>query len=242
MAKTTEMIILPDSKFVCDSLHLAEQLGINHSDMLRSLRLASEASEADGGQSAYALSAYSSEQGKELPKYDLTFDHLITASMYVEKLKPKFREFLTTLRETEANQAAQLKAEAALLKAEAALLKTANVKLLEAATIEKVETDFGIKYVKNIPSDKKRVLWYDADEGGRRLVLASSLTFDELADILISQAEPKARGLIAASHALRAWTQAAKAAKAQREPIPTLNDFGVKTSFGENLLEALKQY
>jgi Rha family phage regulatory protein len=126
------------------------------------------------------------------------------------------------------------------LKKQVAKLQAENKKLLDSP--ERVESEFGVKYVKNIPADKKTVPWYDVDAGKRRFVLASSLNFDELADILISQAEPKARGIVAASHALRAWAQAAKAAKACRKEIPSLNDFGVKTSFEENLLEALRQY
>jgi len=223
--KTTELVTLSDSKFVCDSLHLAEYLQTRHGNLLDSLKRASKSAKASGGELAYKSSTYHNEQGKEQPKFDLTFENLIDVSMYIEKLRPKLREYLISLN-------SQLQAKTAQLKAE-------NQKLLNSP--ERVETEFGVKYVKNIPTNKKTVPWFDVTTGKRRFVLASSLSFDDLADILISQAEPKARGIVAASHALRAWSQAAKAAKAHRKPIPTLNDFGVKTSFEENLLEALNQ-
>jgi len=223
--ETTELVILSDSKFVCDSLMLAERLGVQHKNLLESLRRAAKAAKADCIELQYKPVEYTDDHGQSRPKFDLTFDHLITASMYIEKLKPKFREYIKAVMDTRAKQASQLQAE--------------NQKLLNSP--ERVETEFGVKYVKNIPTNKKTVPWFDVTTGKRRFVLASSLSFDDLADILISQAEPKARGIVAASHALRAWSQAAKAAKAHRKPIPTLNDFGVKTSFEENLLEALNQ-
>jgi len=161
--------------------------------------------------------------------------------MYVEKLKPKFREFLTTLRETEANQAAQLKAEAALLKAEAALLKTANVKLLEAATIEKVETDFGRKYVKNIPDDKKMVLQRDEETGERFRVPASSLSYDELLDYLIGMAAPKAQGILEAADRLRNWRIGVITAQLARRTIPTLKEYGAGASYAGVIMQALEK-
>ncbi len=208
-----------NSPVYVSSREVAKKFGKNHKDVLRAINdLTSSTGVSTFGRRNFAPSTYVNEQGKTQPEMLLTRDGFSLVAMGFigpEALiwKVKFLEAFDKL-----------------------ILSTSQLKIKIA------QLEAQIKYVKNIPSDKKRVLWYDADEGGRRLVLASSLTFDELADILISQAEPKARGLIAASHALRAWTQAAKAAKAQREPIPTLNDFGVKTSFGENLLEALKQY
>jgi Rha family phage regulatory protein len=224
-----------NSPVYVSSREVAKKFGKNHKDVLRAINdLTSSTGVSTFGRRNFAPSTYVNEQGKTQPEMLLTRDGFSLVAMGFigpEALiwKVKFLEAFDKL----ILSTSQLKIKIAQLEAQ-------NQNLLNSP--ERIETEFGVKYVNRIPSDKKKVLRYDVDEGERRLVLASSLTFDELADILISQAEPKARGLIAASHALRAWTQAAKAAKAQREPIPTLNDFGVKTSFGENLLEALKQY
>ncbi len=65
--------------------------------------------------------------------------------------------------------------------------------------------------------------------------------FDGLVSTLSSRWAAKSRQVLAESHALQAWAQAAKDAKAHQLPIPMLNYFGVKTSFEENLLEALSR-
>jgi len=233
---TQGLALSSSSAYVCDSLHLAKKLSVNHGDMLRSLRLASEASAADGGQSAYALSTYRNEQGKEQPKYDLTFEHLITASMYVEKLKPKFREYIKAMRDAETEKAAQLSFENRILDGQ---LKVAQRQLSEAPRI--VQTKYGQKIERPIPMDKKKLNWFDPQTQEPARVLADSLDFDEMFEAITSNGKAKAEGTLSAIAAKMAWKREAVKRIKAGEPIPAMAEFGAFTSFEANLRRALKK-
>ncbi len=235
MAKTTEKLILSDSKFVCDSLHLAELLWSGrHDNALRDLSKMVLTAKSEGNLLKCEEISFTDENGRTYQKMDFTRKDLSILCAYSEKLRPYFLKYIDQVDSRIAEEIAQLKAEAALL-------KTANVKLLEAATIEKVETDFGRKYVKNIPDDKKMVLQRDEETGERFRVPASSLSYDELLDYLIGMAAPKAQGILEAADRLRNWRIGVITAQLARRTIPTLKEYGAGASYAGVIMQALEK-
>ena len=242
MTKDPALIILSNSKFVCDSLHLADLLwGGRHDNALRDLSKMVLTAKSEGNLLKCEEISFTDENGRTYQKMDFTRKDLSILCAYSEKLRPYFLKYIDQVDSRIAEEIAQLKAEAAQLKAEAALLKTANVKLLEAATIEKVETDFGRKYVKNIPDDKKMVLQRDEETGERFRVPASSLSYDELLDYLIGMAAPKAQGILEAADRLRNWRIGVITAQLARRTIPTLKEYGAGASYAGVIMQALEK-
>lgn len=227
----SDLAILSDSKFVCDSLHLADLFWSGrHDNALRDLRAAAAEAESEGGELKFELSTYRNEQGKEQPKLDLTLETLIDVSMYIGKLRPRFRDYIKAASDVRERQFLQLKAQTAQLQAE-------NKKLLNSP--ERVETEFGTKYIKKIPIDKKTVLQLDEETGERTRVPASSLEYDELLDYLIGCAAPRAQGILEAADRLRNWRIGVINAQLSRRTIPTLKEYGAGASYGEVIMAAL---
>jgi len=191
MAKDSDLAICPSSKFVCDSLRLAEQLGVQHKNLLESLRRAAKAAKADCIELQYKPVEYTDDHGQSRPKFDLTFDDLITASMYIEKLKPRFREYIKTV-------TAQLEAKTAQLKAE-------NQKLLaEKATTNTYRSP---RRSNVMLADKKiQVQEEDADgESSLVSVLASSLSRGDLVRAIVAARDAQARGSIRQAELCHVW-------------------------------------
>jgi len=215
-----------NSAYVCDSLHLAEQLGTDHKNLLQSIRRAQDVSATEGSRLHVQPRTYVDKRGKEQPILDLTLENLIEVSMYIEKLKPKFREYIKAVREVEAKQVAQLKAE--------------NKKLLNSP--ERVETERGVKYVKNIPPHQKMIVWYDEDSRETHRVLADSLEYEEIVPCLVSTMQAKANGMMRAAESLKRWNAAVNQAVRTGKPIPSAKQFGAATSYEPNILAAVRRH
>lgn len=224
MAKDTALVILSDSKFVCDSRHLADLFWDGrHGNALRDLRAAASEAELEGAELKFDSGTYRDENNQERSKLNLTLENLIDVSMYIGKLRPKFREYIKATRSAEAKQIAQLQAE--------------NKKLLNSP--ERVETEFGLKYIKKIPIDKKTVLQLDEETGERTRVPASSLSYDELLDYLIGCAAPRAQGILDAADRLRNWRIGVINAQLAHRTIPLLKEYGAGASYCEVIMAAL---
>lgn len=215
-----------NSPYVCDSVQLAKQLGTDHKNLLKSIRRAQDVSATEGSRLLLQPRTYVDKRGKEQPLLDLTLENLIDVSMYIEKLRPRFRKYIKTV-------TAQLEAQTLKLKAE-------NQKLLNSP--ERVETERGVKYVKNIPPHQKMIVWYDEDSRETHRVLADSLEYEEIVPCLISTMQAKAKGMLRAAESLGKWNEAVSKAVRTGKPIPSAKQFGAATSYEPNILAAVRRH
>ncbi len=192
MGQGLNLVILSGSKFVCDSLKLAEYLGTRHDNLLDSLKRAAKAAQLFGNDLAYKAVEYTDSHGQRRPKFDLTFENLIDVSTYIEKLRPKLREYLKAVRDAETKQLAHLKAQ----------LEAVNQKLLEPKSTKPRSPRSS-----HVALAEKKIAILEESEGEFNLVsvLASSLTRVELARAIVAARDAQAKGSIKQAELGHTW-------------------------------------
>lgn len=85
----------PNTPYVCDSLHLAQQLGVRHDNLLKSFRKAQESIKcATGSLLPVEERTLGDKRGKTYPVMYLTLQNLINLTPYVERLRPRMSDLL----------------------------------------------------------------------------------------------------------------------------------------------------
>lgn len=119
-----------NNQVTTDSLTVADRFGKRHSDVLRSIKMLKCSKEF--GERNFALSSYITEQGKEQPYYDMTYDGWMflvmgftgeKAAEWKEKFIKAFRAMEAVVREnrtTENNIRTAVRQELAVLTSESA--------------------------------------------------------------------------------------------------------------------------
>jgi len=203
------------SNFVCDSLHLAKQLGTNHYDLLKSLRRAQDASATEGSRCQLASRTYIDKRGKERPIFDLTLENLIDVSMYLEKLRPKFRKYIKTI---------TAKLQAALVAKDPFYLET---------------NDYGTKVVRKIPEDKQTGLIFN-EEGELCRALLREMDSEQRFFAWAGLDEDRAHGILRAHVRKKDWlVQARQKIAKGLEPAP-MTAFGLKSQGEASFVRLLR--
>ncbi len=215
MTKDPALVILSDSKFVCDSLHLADLLwGGRHDNALRAIRNMQAVATTDGSLLTIEERTVSDERGKPRVVLYFTRKDLSILCAYSEKLRPYFLQYIDRVDSRMAEEIAQLKAE--------------NQKSLPKA---------------KVPKKDKRIKVYDEETKSLINVLAQSLDIVELAQGIVDKTRVELAGKKAAYAKKIIWNEAVGDFCKEEiyAPLPLPEKFGFRTEYDEILREKLAE-
>jgi len=190
---TQGLVILPNSKFVCDSRHLADLFWRGrHDNAMRDLRKMQSAASTEGTLLKFEEREFRTEDGNRYKKMDFTAEDLSVLCAYSEKLRPQFLRYIKAVRDTEAKQLARLKAQ----------LEALNQKLLEPKSTKPRSPRSS-----QVALAEKKIAVLETVDGESKLVqkLASSLSLVELARAVAAARDAQATGSRTQARLARKW-------------------------------------